>query len=52
MFPVTGVSMCVMKGNQHEVKLFEDFWIDKVDMVTFNLLHHQHMIKIIQNFIR
>ena len=27
--PVTGVSMCVMKGNQHEVKLFEDFWIDK-----------------------
>jgi len=33
--PVTGVSMCVMKGNQHEVKLFEDFWINKVDMVTF-----------------
>ena len=32
--PVTGVSMCVMKGNQHEV-LFEEFWIDKVDMVTF-----------------
>lgn len=33
--PVTGVSMCVLKGNQHEKQLFEDFWIDKVDMVTF-----------------
>ena len=33
--PVTGVSMCVMKSNQHEKDLFEKFWIDKVDMVTF-----------------
>lgn len=33
--PVTGVSMCVLKGNQHEKKMFEEFWIDKVDMVTF-----------------
>jgi MoaA/NifB/PqqE/SkfB family radical SAM enzyme len=33
--PVTGTSMLLMKGNQHEKKMFEDFWIDKVDMVTF-----------------
>ena len=33
--PVTGVSMCVLRGNQHEKQMFEDFWIDKVDMVTF-----------------
>ena len=33
--PVTGVSMCVMKSNQHEKEMFEKFWINKVDMVTF-----------------
>ena len=33
--PVTGVSMCVMKSNQHEREMFEKLWIDKVDMVTF-----------------
>lgn len=33
--PITGVSMCVMKANQHEKELFEKFWIDKVDMVSF-----------------
>ncbi len=33
--PVTGVSMCVMKANQHEKEMFEKFWIDKVDMVSF-----------------
>jgi MoaA/NifB/PqqE/SkfB family radical SAM enzyme len=33
--PVTGVSMCVMKANQHEKEMFEKFWINKVDMVTF-----------------
>ena len=26
--------MC-FKRNQHEKQMFEDFWIDKVDMVTF-----------------
>lgn len=33
--PVTGVNMVVMRSNQHEKKKFQDFWIDKVDMVTF-----------------
>lgn len=33
--PVTGVSMCVIRGNEHEKEVFEKFWIDKVDMVTF-----------------
>ena len=33
--PITGVSMCVMKANQHEKEMFEKFWINKVDMVTF-----------------
>ena len=32
--PVTGVSMCVMRGNEHEQEMFEKFWIDKVDMVS------------------
>lgn len=32
--PVTGVSMCVMRGNEHEQEMFENFWIDKVDMVS------------------
>ena len=37
--PVTGVSMCVIRQNQHERELFQKFWIDKVDMVTFQAFY-------------
>ena len=32
--PIIGVSFCKMKTNEHEVKVFEDFWRDKVDFVS------------------
>lgn len=32
--PIIGVSFCKMKNNEHEEKLFEEFWTDKVDFVS------------------
>ena len=31
--------MCVIRQNQHERELFQKFWIDKVDMVTFQAFY-------------
>ena len=44
--PVTGVSMCVMRGNEHEQEMFEKFWIDKVDMVSLQAFTHLIMLLI------
>ncbi len=48
--PVTGVSMCVLKQNQHEVDDFQNFWIDKVDMVTFQSFQPPNAKKDYSNF--
>ena len=32
--PITGVSFCKQAANEHEVEIFKEMWIDKVDMVT------------------
>ena len=48
--PVTGVSMCVLKQNQHEVDDFQKFWIDKVDMVTFQSFQPPNAKKDYSNF--
>ena len=37
--PVTGVSMCVMRGNEDEQEMFEKFWIDKVRHVSLQAFY-------------
>lgn len=32
--PITGVSLCKLADNEHEVEAFQKFWEDKVDMVS------------------
>jgi MoaA/NifB/PqqE/SkfB family radical SAM enzyme len=48
--PVTGVSMCVLRQNQHEREMFEKFWINKVDMVTFQAFYPPNYEEDFTNF--